>query len=263
MTLRAELDDPHVLGVQEAAALLAEAPWTRLVTIGDSIAEGVREPVPGYRDLSWVDRTEEALRHVRPQLLARNLGRRGLVAERIRGTQLAPALEFGPDLAIVVAGGNDMLAPRFDADGVRRELTALISAFRAIGADVATIGLFDITQAGRGDPRFRDTISLRTHRLNALTAAVAAELGACHVVSAGHPAALDPGIYSSDDLHLNARGHAVVAANTIRALADHLARNDPPGERPGRSGSLGVRVAGDRGDLHREDHRGWAEDRTP
>ncbi|MEO3829331.1 hypothetical protein [Actinomadura sp. B10D3] len=53
---------------------------------------------------------------------------------------------------------------------------------------------------------------------------VAAEHGACHVDNPhGHPVAADPGIYSSDQLHLNARGHAFAAANTIRALAAHLA----------------------------------------
>ncbi|GGT65173.1 SGNH/GDSL hydrolase family protein [Actinomadura citrea] len=223
-TIPSEWTDPSVLAAAEAAALLAGAPWTRMVTIGDSIAEGVREPVPGYRDLSWTDRVEEALGAAAPGFTALNLGRRDLVAAQVAAEQLGPALEFRPDLAFVVAGGNDMLRPDFDADGVRRELAAMVAAFRAAGADVVTIGLLDITAAGLGPSRYREVISARTRQLAALTADVAGEHGACHVDNPrGHPLAADPGIYCADGLHLNARGHAFAAANTIRALAAHLA----------------------------------------
>lgn len=223
-TVLSEWTDPAVLPAAEAAAMLAGAPWRRMVTIGDSVAQGVREPVPGYRDLSWTDRVEEALGAVAPGFTALNLGRRDLVAAEVRAAQLEPALAFKPDLAFVVAGGNDMLRPEFDADGVRRELAAMISAFRAAGADVVTIGLLDITVAGLGPARYREVMSARTRRLAALTADVAAELGACHTHNPpDHPVAADPGIYSSDQLHLNARGHAFAAANTVRALAAHLA----------------------------------------
>ncbi|MFG2089725.1 MULTISPECIES: SGNH/GDSL hydrolase family protein [unclassified Spirillospora] len=223
-TTLSEWTDPAVLPAAEAAALLAGAPWTRMVTIGDSVAEGVREPVPGYRDMSWADRVEEALAAVTPGFTALNLGRRDLVAAQIAAEQLKPALAFGPDLAVVVGGGNDMLRPHFDAEEVRHELAGMVSAFRAAGADVVTIGLLDITVAGLGPARYREVMSSRTRRLNALAADVAAEHGACHVVNPyDHPAAADPGIYCGDQLHLNARGQAFAAANTIRALADYLA----------------------------------------
>lgn len=223
-TVISEWTDPDVLPAAEAAALLADAPWRRMVTIGDSVAEGVRDPVPGYRDLSWADRVEEALGMATPGFTARNLGRRDLVAAQIAAEQLEPALAFGPDLAVVVAGGNDMLRPHFDAAEVRRELTGMVAAFRAAGADVVTIGLMDITVAGLGPARYREVMSARTRRLNALAAEIAAEHGGCHVANPhDQPAAADPAIYSADELHLNARGHAVAAANTVRALADYLA----------------------------------------
>ncbi|MFD0692351.1 SGNH/GDSL hydrolase family protein [Actinomadura fibrosa] len=220
-----EYTDPDVLPLPDAAALLAGAPWRRLVTIGDSVAEGIRDPAPGYRDLSWADRVEEALRAAAPDLAARNLGRRDRVAAEVAAEQLRPALDFRPDLAIVAAGGNDMLRPRFDEDAVRRELGAIVAALRGAGADVLTIGLFDIAAAGLGPARYRATISDRTRRLGALTAEIAAEHGAVHVDNPPDaPVGTDPGIYSADELHLNARGHAVAAANTIRALAAHLRR---------------------------------------
>ncbi|TDD32071.1 SGNH/GDSL hydrolase family protein [Actinomadura sp. KC06] len=223
-TTLSERTDPAVLLTAEAAALLADTSWTRMVTIGDSVAEGVREPVPGYRDLSWADRVEEALGAVTPGFTALNLGRRDLVAAQVAAEQLQPALAFGPDLAFVAAGGNDMLRPHFDEDEVRRELTSIVSALRSAGADVVTIGLLDITVAGLGPSRYREVMSARTRRLNELAAEVAAEHGACHAANPyDHPVAADPGIYSTDQLHLNARGHAFAAANTVRAMAAYFA----------------------------------------
>ncbi|MBO2453127.1 SGNH/GDSL hydrolase family protein [Actinomadura barringtoniae] len=212
------------LTTAEAAELLKGAPWQRLAIIGDSVAEGIREPTPGYRDLSWTDHVEEALRTVNPGFTSLNLGLRNLLAAQVREQQLEKALAFEPDLAIVTAGGNDMFRRRFDDEGVRAEIAAMVGAFRAIGADVVTIGLLDLTKAGLGDPRWRAVSSDHSRRLAELTADVATELGAIHVYNGrGSEAETDPGIYSSDQIHLNARGHAIAAANTIRTLADHLA----------------------------------------
>jgi hypothetical protein len=44
-------------------------------------------------------------------------------------------------------------------------------------------------------------------------------MGAVLVPMRDHPDAGDPGLYSSDRLHANARGHAVVGTESVRALA--------------------------------------------
>jgi hypothetical protein len=72
--MRTEATDPYCLPATDAAELLGGAPWTRLVAIGDSVAEGVRAPATGYLDLSWVDRIARALRPANPDLTYRNLG---------------------------------------------------------------------------------------------------------------------------------------------------------------------------------------------
>ena len=103
---------------------LSGAPWRRLAVVGDSIAEGVREPLDGWRDLSWIDRIAEAL----PALEVRNLGRRNLLARDVLASQLDAALAFRPDLAIVAAGGNDSLRRSFDPGVVERELCLLYTS---------------------------------------------------------------------------------------------------------------------------------------
>ena len=95
------LRDPEVLPDHELATLLRDARWRRLAVLGDSVAEGVREPHDDYLDLSWVDRIEASLRTAAPQLAVLNLGRRNLLAAEVRARQLEPALSFG----LAMAGG--------------------------------------------------------------------------------------------------------------------------------------------------------------
>ena len=203
----------------EQTALLRGAPWQRLAVLGDSIAEGVREPLDGYRDLSWIDRIAEPLRANVPELAVLNLGRRGLRASEVRAGQLDAALAFRPDLAIVVAGGNDALGHSFAPDAVEGELDAMVGALRGAGADVVMLELLDIVAAGLVPPQHAAPIGSRLRRLARLTRAVAERHGAILVDMRRHPASADPSVYATDRLHLNVRGHAIVAREAVRALA--------------------------------------------
>lgn len=212
----------HCLTHGALADSLRGAPWRRLVALGDSIVAGVREPHEGFRDLSWIDRIAAALAAVAPGLAHRNLGRRDLLVAQVREQQLEAALAFRPDLAILSAGGNDMLRRAFAPEAVERELDVMVGALRAAGSDVLTLDLFDITVSPLVAPEHRDPLRERLRQLAEVTRAVAARHGGLHVELRGHPAGADPGIYSSDGLHLNARGHAIVATEAIRRLAAHL-----------------------------------------
>lgn len=219
-----EASDPRCLPPGQAHALLDGAPWRRLVVLGDSVAEGLGDPVDGYQHRPWADRLAEALRRHRPDLAYLNLGRRGLLAAQVRVRQLAPALAFGPDLAVVTCGGNDMFSPAFDVDAVQSEVEAVVRALRGCGVYVVTMGLFDITRAVRPDPAVRRHL----YQLSALTRRVARRNGALYVDLTTHPASADPGLYSRDRLHVNARGHAVAAAEVIRSLGSHLGNGHLP-----------------------------------
>jgi hypothetical protein len=75
------------------------------------------------RSTGGIMRVLERLRERHPSLVSMNLAERGLRLADIRNTQLTPALDFGPDLAIVAGGGNDAIRPNFDDDSMRREMT--------------------------------------------------------------------------------------------------------------------------------------------
>ncbi|MGN9810272.1 SGNH/GDSL hydrolase family protein [Micromonospora sp. BQ11] len=217
-----EATDPWCLRPGESAALLRDHPWRRFVVLGDSVAEGLCEPVPGYPDVQWADRIAAELRAVRPELAYLNLGLRGLRAHQVRATQLVPALEFRPDLALVVCGGNDAFRPAYDADAVDAELAAMVEALRAAGADVITVGMFDVSHSPAVPEPLRAGIGERMRRLAKHTRALADRLGTLHVHLTDHPLTADPSLYSSDGRHGSARSDAVAAAETLRILGTHL-----------------------------------------
>ncbi|MFP3964443.1 SGNH/GDSL hydrolase family protein [Actinomadura fulvescens] len=221
MEYAAEAADPQLLSPGEGARVLADAPWKRLAVLGDSGAEGVTEAYEGYRHLPWAERFIQEMRTVQPDLEVLKLGLRNLFAAQVRETQLAPALEFRPDLAVVFCGGNDMLQRHFDVDAVESELSLIITPLRESGCTVVTSGLFDITVSPYVDERYRKPMSERIAAWSERTKQVAERLGAVHVDLPRHPAGNEE-IFSTDGLHLNARGQAILCTEIVRSLGQHL-----------------------------------------
>jgi lysophospholipase L1-like esterase len=215
--------EPDVLAFASQVALLRGAPWRRVAVLGDSIAEGVREPHDGYLDLSWIDRIAEPLRAVVPGLTLTNLGLRDLLAAEVRERQLVAALGFRPDLAIVAAGGNDALHRSFAPDAVAREFDGIVGPLRRGGADVLMIELMDIVASGLVPPDYARPLDERMLALAQVTRTVAHHHGALLVEMRDHHASADPDVYSSDRLHLNARGHAIVGSEAVRVLSHAVA----------------------------------------
>ena len=217
-----EWRDPYCLGPDEAATLLAGAPWRRLLVMGDSIAAGIGDPVDGYPDEPWADRLASALG---ADYL--NLGRTGAQVTDVRTGQLDQALTFGPDLAVVAAGANDAFRRSFVAPAVVAELEQIVSALAGAGSLVVTFGCFDLGRTSFLPPERRHGLSERLHDLGRLTEQMCLRHGGIHVDFLGHPA-LDDALLSADHLHINRRGHAIVAADLIRALSRRLAPRAVP-----------------------------------
>ncbi|MBB6434715.1 lysophospholipase L1-like esterase [Streptomyces candidus] len=217
----------------------AEQPRTdgfrRYVALGDSQTEGLGDgdDVGGLR--GWADRLAEHLAAVNPSLQYANLAVRGRVAGQVLAEQLGPALDLRPDLASVVAGVNDLLRPRFDADRTVRELEEMFAALTAAGAHVVTLTVPDI---GRIAPVARP-VRHRVFALNARIRVAAARHGVTVADTAVHAVATDPRLWSADRLHASPLGHERIAAAAAYALRlpgsdDTWARPLPPQELPGR-----------------------------
>jgi lysophospholipase L1-like esterase len=187
-----------------------------LLVLGDSIAEGVGDAVPGYPDRSWADQLASALRS---QYL--NLGRHGARAGEVRASQLVPGLAFRPDLAVVAAGANDALRRSFDDPAaqaaVATELTRIVGALKDAGALVVTFGCFDLGRVFQVPHQRQAEVSDRLRALGRITEAITHRFGGVYVSFLDHP---DFGevLMTSDGVHVNRRGHAIVLTEVLRAL---------------------------------------------
>lgn len=225
-----EADDPYCLRPGEAAALLAGHPWRRFAAIGDSIAEGIGEAIPGYPDQPWIDRIaaelgDAANTDAEADAAAfeyRNFGYRDTRIAQVRSTQLEPACAFAPDLVMVACGGADALSRAYDADAVEEHLRAIVARFLEGGAEVITVSMFDGSYSPVVPEQLRAGLRIRLHDLSARSRRIAEDLGTIHVDFTDHPATPDRDIYSADGRHGTRRGHAIAAAGTVRRLGERL-----------------------------------------
>jgi lysophospholipase L1-like esterase len=225
-----EAADPDVLDPGQEALLLQGAQWDRFAVIGDSVAEGVGEPQPGYANVPWADRVARALRERRPGLAYLNIGERGRTSFEVRDLQLGRALAFDPDLAAICCGGNDMFAKDFDAQRTGTEIDLMALQLAECGSQVLLCSLFDITQAIEMPGKLGERLRARQESLYAEIREVAERRGAIFTDLVAHPRSADPAIYASDMIHCSMSGHAIAASATIRSIGSRLWAGQIPGE---------------------------------
>ncbi|MGC5360871.1 SGNH/GDSL hydrolase family protein [Streptomyces sp. DT24] len=221
---RAERVDPYCLEEGEADRLLAGHPWRRFVAFGDSVAEGLGDPVPGYLDQPWADRLAATLQQHASGMAYRNMGRRNTRAALVRSTQLAKVLDFRPDLALVACGGYDTLVTGFDPERVGAELRAIVTALAESSCTVVTVSMIDGSRDPRMPASVRDRFGQRLRALSEETGRLARELDTIHIDLFEHPVAGEGGLLSADGRHANRRGHAIAAAEATRAIGAYLDR---------------------------------------
>ena len=189
--------------------------FERYVAIGDSSTEGLDDPdgQGGYR--GWANRLAAMIAAAQPSpLLYANLAIRGRSTRRIRDEQLEPAIALRPDLVTLFSGTNDVVAFRFDAGAIARDVEQMQRTLIAGGAAVLGFTLPDLSSVL---PLARP-IAARVRGLNDALRSAAASSGAMLVDFAKHPVGSDPRLWSSDRIHANAAGHARIAAALAWAI---------------------------------------------
>jgi lysophospholipase L1-like esterase len=209
----------------------------RLVAIGDSTVEGLEDPGPDGTYIGWADRFACYLDAIHPGLLYANLAVRGQTAREVRERQLQSALALAPDVAVVVAGVNDVLRPKLDRDALRDDLFTVHAELAATGARVLTLTMPDMARVAP----LAVVLRRRLQFLNSVTFECRERYGSIIVDLASVPAASHPALWHTDRLHANSEGHRRIAAGLAEALGyevENWRAEPPPLAQPSR-----VRVA--------------------
>jgi lysophospholipase L1-like esterase len=192
-----------------------------MVCIGDSFTEGMSDELrPDGHHIGWADRVALGLaRADLPALPApieyANLAVRGKLLDQVVVEQLPAALAMRPDLVTFHAGPNDVLRPGVDRPGLLGRYEAAVE--QLVGSGARVVLFTSLTRAG-GTGRFADRLEERFLAFNRAIRVIAARLG-CTLVDDEAVAALsDRRFWAVDRLHLNALGHARVAANVLAHL---------------------------------------------
>jgi lysophospholipase L1-like esterase len=227
MTDDRETTDPDVLTAAQEDELLRGAPWHRLAVLGDSLAEAaLADPVAGYERVSWPERVARALRRQQGDLELLNVAKRDLTSAQVAAAQVEPALDFRPDLAFVLCGGNDILGREFDREQTRATIDSILTAFTGAGSDVLLITTFDTGPLPVPEP-FRTRLVERMPVLHELYRELGSDPRITLADLAKSPRGRDRGIFSADGMHTNDAGQAVISSLVITALTHAIPHPTP------------------------------------
>jgi lysophospholipase L1-like esterase len=185
----------------------------RLVALGDSTVEGLMDFGPDDTYVGWADRFALALAREHGDVDYANLAVRGQTARKVRETQLERALAMRPDVALLVAGVNDLLRPRLDRAQLRDDLLTMYGALRETGAQVLSFTMPDMTRVAPLTFALRPRIAA----LNDVVREAGESYGVVVVDFAAEPVAGHPALWHDDRLHANTEGHRRIAAALAEA----------------------------------------------
>ncbi|MEU4145156.1 SGNH/GDSL hydrolase family protein [Streptomyces parvulus] len=213
----------------------------RFVALGDSLTEGVGDPVGrGRRGWAALLAAGLAERPVHFTNLARSGAQTGDVAER----QLPAGLALRPDLVSVVVGVNDTLRRTFDLGAVAARLDTVYDACTGHGALLLTACLPDPGEMlGLPGPLARP-LARRQRAVNDVVHALSTRYGAVHLHATEGDWTTDRSMWSADRLHPGERGHRQLALRFHALLAERGVATGPAPSpdsefaAPGRAASL-------------------------
>jgi lysophospholipase L1-like esterase len=202
----------------------------RYVALGDSLTEGVGDPVAnGWR--GWAALLAGGLSE--PAAEFTNLAVSGAQTRDVLETQLPAALALRPDVASVLVGVNDTLRSTFDIEKIAERLDRVYASFARQGTAVLTACLPDPgTMLGLpgilGNPLAR-----RQRAVNTVVHTLSERYGAVHLHAVDDAWIMDRAMWSSDRLHPGERGHRQIALRFHAMLAHRgLATAPSPSPEP-------------------------------
>ncbi|WP_022872181.1 SGNH/GDSL hydrolase family protein [Nesterenkonia alba] len=201
----------------------------RFVAVGDSFTEGLGDIDPsspnGVR--GWADRVAAQLISNDDRWGYANLAVRGKKLEQVLDEQLDAAIALEPTLVTFYAGGNDILRPLVNLDGLMDRYRWAVEKLVDTGARVVLFTGFDSGKA----PMFKLTRG-RTAIYNEAVRKVAADLN-LDLVDFWHMKHFQDWRYwDADRMHLGIEGHILMAKEVLAVLGERDEIDVPELEEP-------------------------------
>ncbi|MDX2826846.1 SGNH/GDSL hydrolase family protein, partial [Streptomyces ipomoeae] len=188
----------------------------RFVALGDSLTEGVGDPVGDGRR-GWAALLADGLGSSVEFI---NLALSGSQTREVLEQQLPAALDLRPDVASVVIGVNDTLRCTFDIHAVAARLDKVYRAFRERQTVLLTACLPD-PGAMLGLPgALARPLARRQRAVNTVVHALSERYGAVHLHASEGAWLTDRAMWSVDRLHPGERGHRQLAVRFHALLAE-------------------------------------------
>lgn len=188
--------------------------FTSFVAIGDSFTEGLWDSYPDGSLRGWADLVADRLAQIYPDLRYANLAVRGRKLDEISTAQVAAVMKMKPDLITAGAGANDIIRTRATPAELGARFDAMLAELMSSGATVLAFAGFD----PRERIPFTGGPGARAAEYNACIRESVATRGALLVDLWDLPRLYDDRMWAPDRLHLSTDGHALVAAEVLRAL---------------------------------------------
>jgi lysophospholipase L1-like esterase len=182
-------------------------PWKNYVAIGDNFTEGVGDPVEGFQSIGSMERLSQILKRSNPDLKFTNLANRRLMISEIRQGQLTQALRLKPDFVSIVAGANDIMKGRFEAQNFDNELRGLYESTVKTGALVSSGNIPFFPFIKTLETPLQTRLNRQIEKANSIIRDLADEYKITLVDANAHSDDFDENDWSADQVHLNARGY--------------------------------------------------------
>lgn len=201
----------------------------RFVALGDSLTEGVGDPVgDGWR--GWAALLAGGLAEDRVEFT--NLAVSGAQTREVLEVQTPAGLALRPDIVSVVIGVNDTLRCTFDIRAVTERLDEVYAAFTGQGATLLTACLPDPGSMLGLPGALARPLARRQRAVNRVVHALSGRHGAVHLHAAEADWITDRAMWSADRLHPGERGHRQLAArfHALLVAADRATGTTPSPE---------------------------------
>ena len=191
----------------------------RFVVLGDSAAAGIGDSDKFGNNFGW---GYYLARAIQSPLVYANVSRPGAQSQEVRDVQLQHAIDFKPDLAAVIVGGNDVLRNGFSPQRFHQNLREIVSELTALNSTVLLLELHDPNRLLKLPKTLAGILDRRINMVNAMTRAVAEEFSTKLLQTRQIADIYSKDMWHVDRMHPSKKGHQHLAKNFRKILLDQI-----------------------------------------